>query len=143
LPLNPPHLFIHPENLGRKIETAMSEKLKNNLIGIFIFVGGLIAINIWRGPPDMSLRNQSLNEMVHGSLKRFHLACQHLWEDKGAEENCTKESIPEILLNTFDLPGINISGDGNQEDWQATARHDILMDQIFIIDTSGTINKLD
>ena len=35
----------------------MSEKFKNNLIGIVIFVGALVAINIWRGPPDMSLRN--------------------------------------------------------------------------------------
>jgi hypothetical protein len=118
----------------------MSPKFKNNLIGIAIFVGGLVAINIWRGPPDMSLRNQSLIEMVHGSLKRFHYACQHLWEDKGPEENCTKESIPERLLIAFDLPGINISGDGNQENWQATARHDILMDRIFIINASGNLN---
>ena len=121
----------------------MSKKFKNNLIGIVIFVGGLIAINLWRGPPDMSLRNQSLKEMVHSSLKRFHYACQHLWEDQGSGENCTKESVPKILVETFDLPGINISGDGNQEDWQATARHDNLMDQIFIIDASGIINKLD
>ncbi|MBT3365869.1 MAG: hypothetical protein HN472_03190 [Nitrospina sp.] len=121
----------------------MSEKFKNNLIGIAIFVGGLIAINIWRGPPDMSFRNQSLNEMVHSGLNRFHYACQHLWEEQGPDENCTKESIPKMLLSSFDLPGINISGNGNQEDWQATARHDNLMDQIFIIDASGIINKLD
>ena len=121
----------------------MNEKIKNNLIGIIIIAGGLVAINIWRGPPDMSLRNQSLTEMVHGSLKRYHYACQHFWEERGSQENCAKDSFPELLLNTFDLPGVNISGDGNQEDWQATARHDLLMDQTFIIDASGIINKLD
>ena len=106
----------------------MSEKFKNNLKGIAILVGALVAINIWRGPPDWSMRDQPLNEMVHGSLTRFHLACQHLWEDQGPQENCTKETIPEILRNSFDLPGINISGDGNQEDWEATASHDIIME---------------
>ena len=121
----------------------MSEKFKNNLIGIVIFVGALVAINIWRGPPDMSLRNQSLNEMVRNSLTRFHCACQQLWGDRGPQENCTKESLSEMLRGTIDLPGINISGDGDQEDWQATALHYILSDQVFIIDASGAINRLD
>ena len=121
----------------------MSEKFKNNLIGIVIFVGALVAINIWRGPPDMSLRNQSLNEMVRSSLTRFHYACQQLWGDRGPQENCTKESLSEMMRNNFDLPGINISGDGNQEDWQTTALHYILSDQVFIIDASGAINRLD
>ena len=71
----------------------MSVKFKNNLIGIVIFVGALVAINIWRGPPDMSLRNQSLNEMVRSSLTRFRCACQQLWGDRGPQENCTKESL--------------------------------------------------
>jgi hypothetical protein len=121
----------------------MSPKFKNNLIGIFIFVGGLAAINILRGPPDMSLQNQSLNEMVHSSLKRFHYACQHFWEEQGSQEICTKESVPKLLRDSFELPGINISGDGNQENWEATARHDILMNQVFIISASGSITQLD
>lgn len=90
----------------------------------------------------MSMRNQSLNEMVHSSLTRFHIACQHLWDDQGSQENCTQDTFPEVLRDTFDLPGINISGEGNQADWQATARHDLLMGQIFIVDSSGVINKL-
>ena len=121
----------------------MSEKFKNNLIGVAILVGGIVAINLWRGPPDMSMRDQSLNEMVHTSLTRFHYACQQLWGDRGSQENCIKKSLSEMLRNTFDLPGISISGEGNQEDWQATAHHDMLTDQIFIIDASGAISKLD
>ena len=80
--------------------------------------------------------------MVHLSLTRFHLNCKHLWDNQGPQENCTKESLSEILRNSFDLPGIYISGEGNEENWQATARHELLMEKIFIIDTSGTINRL-
>lgn len=122
---------------------VISKKFKNKLIGIAIFAGGLFAINVWRGPVYMSARDQSLNEMVNGSLTRFHQACQHLWRDQGAQENCTKETIPIMLRDSFDLPGIYISGEGSQENWQATARHELLMEQTFIIDTSGTINRLD
>ena len=62
-------------------------------------MGGLIAINLWRGPADMSMRDQSLNEMVHTSLTRFHYACQQLWGDRGSQENCIKKSLSEMLRN--------------------------------------------
>jgi hypothetical protein len=120
----------------------LNKKFKNKLIGIAIFAGGLFAINLWRGPPDFILRDQSLTKMVHGSLTRFHQTCQHLWDNQGPQENCTKESLPEVLRNSFDLPGIFISGEGNEENWQATARHELLLEQVFIIDTSGSINHL-
>ena len=121
----------------------MSKKFKNGLIGGVIFALGLLAINIWRGPVDTSVRDESLKEMVHGSLIRFHQACLHLWENQGPQENCSKETVPVILQNSFDLPGVYISGEGVKEEWQATARHDLLMEQIFIINASGNINKLD
>ena len=120
----------------------MSKSFKKKLIGIAIFAGGLFAINLWRGPPDFILRDQALTEMVHSSLTRFHLTCQHLWDNQGPQENCTEESLSEVLRNSFELPGIYISGEGNEESWEATARHKLLMEKIFIIDASGTINNL-
>ena len=120
----------------------MNKKFRNKLIGIAIFAGGLFAINLWQGPPDFILREQSLTEMVHLSLTRFHLTCQHLWDNQGPKENCSKESLSEVLHSSFDLPGIYINGEGNEENWEASARHELLMDKIFIIDTSGTINRL-
>lgn len=120
----------------------MSKNFKKKLIGIAIFAGGLFAINLWRGPPDFIIRDQALTEMVHGSLTRFHLNCKHLWENQGPQENCTKESLSQVFRDTFDLPGIYISGEGNEENWEATARHNLLMEKVFIIDTSGTINTL-
>ena len=121
----------------------MSDKFRNRLIGGAIFALGLLSVNIWRGPFDTSARDESLKKMVHSSLTRFHLACQHLWEDQGPRENCSKETVPALLRESFDLPGIYISGDGIMKEWQATARHDLLMDQIFIVDASGNIDKLD
>jgi hypothetical protein len=59
----------------------LNKNFKKNLIGIAIFMGGLFAINVWRGPPDFILREQSLTEMVHGSLTRFNLTCKHLWDN--------------------------------------------------------------
>ncbi len=80
--------------------------------------------------------------MVEHSLSRFHGECQRLWEEKGPQENCTLETTPEILKEYIDLPGIYISGEGNQEHWQATARHEILMNQVYQINGSGNLAQL-